>query len=164
VKPKKVNTTQEAIEFVRRHGIVLVSGRGPVPRLSEAIVGSPINGSWWAHPLSHEIFRIFRALGSSPEIIVCRLVNNKLTFVHRRLWPALVRAARHFSARQLEEAGQEHTASGYHVARTVPFPKWVPKQVIKEAKLLTEEEALQALDTALNKAGDGSKRERLTNR
>jgi hypothetical protein len=164
VKPKKVNTTKEAIEFVRRHGIVLVSGRGPVPRLSEAIVGSPIHGSWWAHPLSHEIFRIFRALGSSPEIIVCRLVNNKLTFVHRRLWPALVRAARHFSARQLEEAGQEHTALGYHVARTVPFPKWVPKQVIKEAKLLTEEEALRALDTALNKAGDDSKRERLTNR
>ena len=91
-------------------------------------------------------------------------MNNKLTLVHRRLWPALVRAARHFSARQLDEAGQEHTAAGYHVARTVPFPKWVPHQVIEEAKLLTEEEALQALDTTLNKAGIGGRQERLTNR
>jgi hypothetical protein len=82
-------------------------------------------------------------------MLVCRLVNNKLTLVHRRLWPALVRAAQHFSARQIEQAGQEHTASGYHVARIIPFPRWVPREVIEEAKLLTEEEALQALDAAL---------------
>ena len=151
VKPKKVSTPNQAIEFVRNHGIVLVSGKGPVPRLSEAIVGSPIKGSWWAHPCSHDMFRIFRAVSDSRDILVCRLVNNKLTLVHRRLWPALVRAARHFSGRQLEEAGQEHTTAGYHVARTVPFPKWVPRQVIQEANLLTEEEALQALQTLLAK-------------
>jgi hypothetical protein len=45
MKPEKVSTANDAVDFVRRHGIVLVSGKGPVPRLSEAIVGSRIKGS-----------------------------------------------------------------------------------------------------------------------
>jgi hypothetical protein len=93
MKPENVSTAKDAIDFVRRHGIVLVSGKGPVPRLSEAIVGSPIKGSWWAHPRSHDMFRILGAASNSPDIVVCRLVNNKLTLVHRRLWPALVRSS-----------------------------------------------------------------------
>ena len=32
----------------REHGIVLVSAKGPAPRLTEAIIGKPIKGSWWA--------------------------------------------------------------------------------------------------------------------
>jgi len=138
-------TSKQAIDFVRKHGVVLASGQGAAPKLAEVIAGEPIKGSWWAHPKSHVIFRIFQALGDSPEILVSRLVGGKITFVHRRLWPALVRAAAHFSARQLEQAGQEHTASGYHVARNVAFPIWVPPEVLDQAKLLDEEEALQAL-------------------
>lgn len=153
VKPKQVTTAKEAIDFVRKHGIVLVSGKGPAPPLAEAIVDSAIKGSWWAHPRSHEMFQIFRAVGDSPEILVCRLVDEKVKLVHRRLWPAMVRAAQYFSARQLEQAGQEHTASGYHVARNVPFPKWVPAEVLKEAKLLKEKEALDALESAFPESG-----------
>jgi hypothetical protein len=138
-------TPKQAIDFVGEHGVVLASGKGPVPRLAEVIAGGPIKGSWWGHAKSHEIFRIFSALGESPEILVCRLVGGKITFVHRRLWPALVRASSHFSARQLEQAGQEHTESGYHVARNVAFPKWVPAEVTKQAKLLSEQEAVHAL-------------------
>ena len=138
-------TPQQAIDFVRTHGVVLASAKGPVPRLAEVIAGGPIKGSWWGHPKGHHVFRVFRAVSESPDILTCRLVGAKITFVHRRLWPALVRAARHFSPRQLEEAGQEHTAAGYHVARNVAFPKWVPAEVMKQAKLLNEQEALQAL-------------------
>jgi hypothetical protein len=138
-------TPEQAIDFVRAHGVVLASGKGPVPRLAEVIAGGPIKGSWWAHPKSHDIFRVFQALDESSEVLVCRLVGGKITFVHRRLWSALVRAASRFSARQLERAGQEHTASGYHVARNVAFPEWVPKEVIEQARLLSEQEAVQAL-------------------
>jgi hypothetical protein len=41
---------------------------------------------------------------------------------------------------------QEHTSTGKHVNREVPFPKWVPSEVKKQAKLLGEEEALLALE------------------
>jgi hypothetical protein len=37
---------KEAIAFVKRHGIVLESARGPVPSLAEAVAGEPIRGSW----------------------------------------------------------------------------------------------------------------------
>jgi len=35
-------TATEAIAFVRQHGVVLVSAKGGVPRLTEAIAGEPI--------------------------------------------------------------------------------------------------------------------------
>jgi hypothetical protein len=138
-------TSDQAIAFVREHGIVLASARGPVPRLAEVVAGEPIKGSWWAHKKSHEIFAVFQHLSESPEILICRLLNGKLTFVHRRLWPALVRAANQFEPRQLAQVHEEHTSAGYHVSRDVPFPDWVPREVIEEANRLSEQEARDAL-------------------
>jgi hypothetical protein len=138
-------TPDEALAFVHDHGVVLASGKGPVPRLAEAIVNGPIKGSWWAHPHSHAIFRIFQSLGDSPDILVCRLVDGKITFVHRRLWPALVRAANRFTTQQLAQVHQEHTAKGHHINRDIAFPAWVPPEVLKQAQSLSEQDALRAL-------------------
>ncbi|MGH8194097.1 MAG: hypothetical protein ACREQ8_06830 [Woeseiaceae bacterium] len=135
----------EAMSFVREHGIVLASAKGPVPRLAEAIAGEPIKGSWWAHSKSHQIFAIFQEIGESPDILTCRLVNGKVTLVHRRLWPALVRVADRFHANQLAQVHQEHTASGYHVGHELPFPQWVPPEVTEAAKRLDEREACRML-------------------
>jgi len=40
---------------------------------------------------------------------------------------------------------EEHTPSGHHVSREVPFPKWVPTEVKEQAKGIGEQEALTAL-------------------
>jgi hypothetical protein len=131
----------EAMAFVLEHGIVLVSAKGPVPRLTEAIAGEPISGSWWAHPKSHRIFGVLQALGDSPDILMCRLVSGRVTLVHRRLWPALVRLANRFDRDRLAQISEEHTASGRHVSHAVAYPKWVPAQVVEEAQRLTEQQA-----------------------
>jgi hypothetical protein len=151
-------TTDEALSFIREHGVVLASAKGPVPRLAEAIAGEPITGSWWAHAKSHQIFAIFREIGESPDILTCRLVNGKVTFVHRRLWPALVRMADRFGANRLAQIHEEHTPSGYHVNRDIPFPRWVPPAVTEEARHLDELEACTALGSWLMppEARDGS--------
>jgi len=138
-------TSEEAIVFVRQHGVVLVSAKGAVPRLTEVIAGEPIKGRWWAHPKSHQIFAILQAVTDSKEILVCRLVESKVTLVHRRLWPALVRVAERFSLTRIAQVREEHTPSGHHVSREVPFPKWVPAEVTELAKSLDEREALIAL-------------------
>jgi hypothetical protein len=138
-------TAEEAIAFVRAQGVVLVSGKGAVPRLTEMIVGEPIKGSWWAHPKSHQIFAILQAVTDSKEILVCRLVDGKVTLVHRRLWPALVRVAGRFRPDQIAQVREEHTPSGRHATRVVPFPKWVPAEVKEQAKSISEPEALAAL-------------------
>jgi hypothetical protein len=137
-------TGTQAIAFVREHGVVLASAKGSLPRLTEAIAGEPIKGSWWAHPKSREIFRVLYAVSESDEILVCRLVQGRLTLVHRRLWPALVRLAKRFPRERLDQVHEEHTESGRHAHRDVPFPKWVPADVAKEAKALDEEEAVEA--------------------
>ena len=138
-------TSDEAMAFVKKHGVVLVSAKGPVPRLTEAIVNEPIKGSWWAHPKSHDIFAILQTVANSKDVLVCRLVNGKVTFIHRRLWPALVRVAPRFPARQIAQVHEEHTTSGRHVTREVPFPKWVPPEVTDKAKRVSEKKALAAL-------------------
>jgi hypothetical protein len=84
-------TEQEARALVERCGGVLESARGRVPNLADEIAGEPIRGSWWGHRLGAEIFRLTRAVRRSPEIVTCRLIDGKVTYVHRRLWPALAR-------------------------------------------------------------------------
>ncbi len=138
-------TPDGAMAFVREHGVVIVSAKGPVPRLAEVIAGEAIRGSWWAHPKGREIFAILQAVTEAKEILVCRLVGGKVTLVHRRLWPALVRAAGRFAPDRIAQVREVHTASGRHVTQEVPFPKWVPGEVKKQAKAMSEQEALAAL-------------------
>ena len=131
--------------FVRQHGVVLASAKGAVPRLTEVIADEPIKGSWWGHPKSHRIFTILQAVTASKDVLVCRLLDGKVTLVHRRLWPALVRVADRFSRDRIAQVREEHTPSGRHVSREIPFPKWVPPEVTKQAKAIGEREALSAL-------------------
>jgi hypothetical protein len=132
---------KEALAFVERHGIVLQAAHGPLPNLAEAIAGGAIRGSWWGHPKGKEIFRAVKAICESPDVLVCKLVEGKITYVHRRLWPALIKLASRFRKEQLAEVWDEHTRSGAHQSRREHFPKWVPSEVMKEAKLLSVGEA-----------------------
>ena len=137
-----------ALAFVRRHGVVLASGRGRVPNLAAEIAGEPIKGSWWGHPRGQQIFRMLERLGASPEILVCRFVDGKITLVHRRLWPALARVAGRFPAERVSQVRQSHSAAGHHVSHEAPFPEWVPAEVLLESRALSEAEALAALGAA----------------
>jgi hypothetical protein len=138
-------TIKAAIGFVRHHGIVLEGARGPVPNLAEAVAGGPIAGSWWTHPKRQTIFRVTRGIRESPDVLVCRLVHGKITYVHRRLWPALVRLARSLARTNLAALAEVHTEHGRHELRLVPFPEWVPAEVKRKAKSMTEPEAWEAL-------------------
>ena len=132
----------EALAFIRHHGVVLASAKGTAPRLTEAIVGEDIKGSWWAHPKSHHIHAILRTVTDSDQVLVCRLVGGQITLVHRRLWPFLVRVAKRFAPEQLAQVREEHTPSGRHANRVVPFPKWVPPEVAASADAIDEQKAL----------------------
>jgi hypothetical protein len=138
-------TRRGALAFVKRHGIVLEAARGPVPNLAEAVAGGRIRGSWWAHPKGKEIFWLTRAVRDSSDVLVCRLVARKVTYVHRRLWPALVRLARAFARRDLAALREVHTVDGRHELRVVPFPQWVPIDVKRAARRLNPAAAQAAL-------------------
>jgi hypothetical protein len=143
-------TPAQALAFVRRHGIVLQSARGPVPSLAEAVAGGPIRGSWWSHPKAHEIFRVTEAVADSGDVLVCKLIGGKVTYVHRRLWPALVRLASRFPKARLAATRSEHTPTGAHRSRRVPFPRWVPSQVKQNAARLSLRDAEKQLASLLS--------------
>ncbi len=135
-------TSRQALAFIRKHGVVLEAAQGPVPSLAEVIAGEPVRGSWWSHPKSQEIFAVTRAIRDSDDVLVCRLIKGKVTFVHRRLWPALVRVAGRLPSDHLSQVREVHTSSGRHVTKEVPFPDWVPSSVRAAARSLSEDAAL----------------------
>src|SRR5712692_3719508 len=138
-------TPKQAIAFVKANGVVLESGRGPVPNLAEAIAGAAIRGNWWAHPKANNIFLCSRAIRESADVLVCRLAGGKVTYVHRRLWPALVRLAGRFDADQLAVIEEVHTGSGRHKVNVTTFREWVPEEVAQAAARLTDEGATSLL-------------------
>jgi len=137
--------SRSALRFVRERGVVLVAARGPVPRMTEVIAGEPITGSWWGHPKGSEIYAVLGTLTDSDEVLVCRAVRGKVTLVHRRLWPALVRAADLVPNEWLAKVDQQHTSAGHHVNHETPFPQWADAATLAAAGAMTEDEALEAL-------------------
>jgi hypothetical protein len=141
-------TPKQAIAFVEANGVVLESGRGSAPSLAEAIAGAPIRGSWWAHPKANTIFLCSRAIRESADVLVCRLVGDKITYVHRHVWPALARLAGRFDADRLAAIREVHTPSGGHQVNVTAFVKWLPREVAQAAARLTDEDATALLPVA----------------
>jgi hypothetical protein len=71
----------------------LVKSRGVVSEraLIDMVAGAPVVGSWWGHPSGQAIFRALEVLREEKDVFLCKLLDGKQTYVHRRLWPALLR-------------------------------------------------------------------------
>jgi hypothetical protein len=145
-----VKTKNEALDFVKRHGAVLESAKGTIPSLAQAIAGEAIRGSWWGHPKGNQIYMLLNDVSESPDVMRCRLVDGKITLVHRRLWPALIKMASAFDSDRLSAVREEHTATGAHRMTTVKFPDWVPAEVRAAAKTISVTEATDRLGLLLS--------------
>lgn len=77
----------QIFDELKKRGVLLLT------ELAAMIAGEPIRGSWWAHPRSHEIFRTSCQLEDHNDVLVVKLIDGKVTFVHRKLWPALLAVA-----------------------------------------------------------------------
>lgn len=142
-----------ALAFVRRHGVVLESARGAEPSLAAAVAGAPVSGSWWGHPAGRAIFARIQDVRGSADVLVCTLAGGRVTYVHRRLWPAFVRLADRFPAGALDLVEEEHTERGSHRRRVLPFPAWVPEDVRAAAEALSDARARDVVGTWLERHG-----------
>jgi hypothetical protein len=139
-------TPTQALTFVERQGIVLEAARHrTVACLADAIAGEAIRGSWWAHPRSREIFAVTRALRESSELLVCRLVDGKISFVHARCWPALIKLSARLPIASLARVREVHGENGRHRVEQTPFPQWVPRDTTAAARHLTAADAIATL-------------------
>ena len=149
MNPTSHSPAKAALSFVERHGVVLASARGPAPRLVEEIAGEVIQGNWWVHPRANFIYNTLAEEREDDNVLVCRLLSGKITLVHRRLWPAVVRLALQLDPDNLARVADTHTASGKHISSAIAFPDWVTPDVLAQSAQLTEQQAKVQLPTYL---------------
>jgi hypothetical protein len=83
-----IDTVDEARQLLARARVVSLVATPGFTSLVEAVAG-PVKGSWWGHPRGDTIYAIATAL--EDEALVARLAAGKVAFLHRSLWPALLR-------------------------------------------------------------------------
>jgi len=135
------------VKLVEKHGLMLASARGAIPNIAEAVAGAPIIGGWWAHPKGKAIFAALSEIDDSVDIRCFKLVDGKITFAHRRVWPALVRLGRDgaIDVDRLAAVQQEHMPTGEHRNFVTPFPDWVDDASAAAADKLKLEAARKLL-------------------
>lgn len=98
---QRVAQFNDMLEVIRSLGLLLETDNA-FPSLATIVAGGPIKGSWMAHPMANEIYMVGRELKDHDEVLLVKLLSGKYTYVHSRLWPALIAIATSREAWQLE--------------------------------------------------------------
>jgi len=77
-------------------------------------------------------------------VLVCKLVDGKITYVHRRLWPALVRLAARFRKEQLIKSGTSNADRRASVPQD-DLPGLGASEILREAERLSLDDAERIL-------------------
>jgi len=85
---------------LEQYGLLLLQDK-VLPSIVGMITGERLAGSWWSHPRSQEIFRRLEELEAAGDVVSTKLIGGKVTFVHRRLWPALTAVGSSRQERQM---------------------------------------------------------------
>jgi len=129
-----------------RLGLLLQSD-GRFPSVAGLVVGAPVTGSWWGHPRGKEIYAVAVEVGEHADVLTVKLVDGKLTLVHRRHWADLLAIARAGAPWQL--AGLTPLARDLH-GRVVKAGELHPDPPKKRSAVDPKrKEAIQQLESRL---------------
>ncbi len=92
MRAKESSEFRRIFEELQSSGLLLESDAA-LPSVASLVAQEPIRGSWWGHPRGHAIFQANEQLAAHPDVVACKLVSGKVTYVHRSLWPALFAVA-----------------------------------------------------------------------
>ena len=70
---------------LEKFGLLLLSDSS-LPNVATLVAGEKVSGSWWSHKAAQRIFVISETLEDHADVLLLKLVSNKVTFVHRELW------------------------------------------------------------------------------
>ena len=73
--------------FLQLHelGFLLLTDAS-LPSVSRIVADAPVSGSWWSHKSAQQIFAVSEMLEDHPDVLIVKLISEKVTFVHRELW------------------------------------------------------------------------------
>lgn len=150
---------------LKRIGLLLLQDK-KLPSVVGIITGQSLSTSWWGHPRGQEIFNCLESLDE--QAIATNLINGKVTFVDKRLWPAVVAIGssgepwqtaglgrnpktKEIRERLLQFAEEVHTESGRHETRLKPWSEFARERgvvtIAAEAARAEIESAAMALGT-----------------
>jgi hypothetical protein len=86
-----IRTAKDALALVKRHRVVPMTPVEGFRSLVTEVAGGPVRGSWWGHPKGSLMFDLANVLHNSRQVVAAKLVEGKVTFIHKSLWPALLR-------------------------------------------------------------------------
>jgi hypothetical protein len=87
-----MDVNHQLLATLKQRGLLLTQDR-TFPNVVAIVTGETLRGSWWAHPRCHEIFACLNFIAADPDVAVTKLIQGKVTFVHRRLWKAVLSVA-----------------------------------------------------------------------
>ena len=119
----------EVLRALDDYGLLMLQD-AKLPSVVGIIVGEPIHGSWWGHPLGSLIYHTASALEDHPDVQPTKLISAKVTYVHRRLWRALFGVAK----------AREH----WQLDGLSPGASWLLRRVDAEGELQTNDLPLAA--------------------
>jgi hypothetical protein len=73
--------------FLRLHelGFLLLTDPA-LPSVSRLVADAPVRGSWWSHENAREIFAVSEMLEDHRDVLMVKLISEKVTFVHGEMW------------------------------------------------------------------------------
>jgi len=78
-------TFDRVFQQLETDGLLLVWDND-FPNIARILSPRDTKGSWWSRPDGKEIFLLSEMLEDHPDVLVMKLVKEKVTFVHRELW------------------------------------------------------------------------------
>ena len=83
----------KVIATLREHGLLMLQDKKLLNAVAILTGGEALTGSWWSHPKANAIYDVLDAVTEREDVLVAKLVAEKVTLLHRRLWPALLAVA-----------------------------------------------------------------------
>jgi hypothetical protein len=115
---------QQAMADLQNFGLLLQSDP-QLPNVAGIVAGEAIRGSWWGHPQSNLIYEVCFRIGDHPDILATKLISGKITYVERKLWPAVIGVGTAGEAWQLLDLDE--------------VAQWLLDKVTQEHSLTTEQ-------------------------
>ncbi len=156
-------TFQQILDLLKRYGLLLVSDPH-LPSVVSLVAGEPVRRSWWGHPRGKEMYAVLNQLAAREEVLMSTLVSGKATYVHQRLWSALIGVGTARESWQLhdlsgsagfllETLSQEQTLRIDQVHQSTGFPAKALAEAAREVerKLLAYGEELHTASGAHTK-------------
>lgn len=128
--------TTDVRNALSENGLLMLQDQR-LPSVVTVVTGEILRSSWWSHTKGKIIFDVLTELAADPDVLFTKLVQRKVTLVHRQLWGAfltVVSAREAWQTHGLSAAAQRLVVSATESDGPVVSSGLVVKEL--EAKLL----------------------------